>query len=104
MRSTGCSDSPWVHITDKVKFGEVLERVRQFAPSRIFSSHVPAADGTSMDEFIKILAMVPDAEAHQPPNAEQFGMMIEATTAAQRAGRLLERRTDEPAHSPIAPG
>jgi glyoxylase-like metal-dependent hydrolase (beta-lactamase superfamily II) len=103
MAGWATSDSPWVHITDKAKFGEVLERVRQLAPSRIFSSHLPAADGTSMDEFIRILAMVPDAEEHQPPNAEQFGMMIEAMTAAQQAGGLPEQRTDEPAQSPVAP-
>jgi glyoxylase-like metal-dependent hydrolase (beta-lactamase superfamily II) len=80
------SDSPWAHITDRAKFGEVLERVRAIAPSRIFSSHLPAADGSSMDEFIKILEMVPDAEPFAPPNAEQFGHMIEAMTAAQQAG------------------
>jgi hypothetical protein len=99
MAGWATSDSPWVHITDKVKFGEVLERVRQLAPSRIFSSHPPAADGTSMDEFIKILAMVPDAEAHQPPNAEQFGQIIEAMTAAQQpAASPSSAPTSPPSH------
>ena len=52
MACWATSDSPWVHITDKVKFGEVLERVRQLAPSRIFSSHLPAAaSGTSAPGF-----------------------------------------------------
>ena len=96
------SDSPWVHITDRAKFGEVLERVRAIAPSRIFSSHLPAADGSSMDEFIKILEMVPDAEAFAPPNAEQFGQMIEAMTAAQQAGGAVpEPRIELPADSPV---
>jgi hypothetical protein len=102
MVGWAASDSPWVHITDRTKFGEVLERVRKLAPSRIFSSHLPAADGSSMDEFIKILEMVPDAEEHAPPNAEQFAMMIEAMTAAQQAGGLPEQRTDEQA-STVAP-
>jgi glyoxylase-like metal-dependent hydrolase (beta-lactamase superfamily II) len=96
------SDSPWAHITDRAKFGEVLERVRAIAPSRIFSSHLPAADGSSMDEFIKILEMVPDAEAFAPPNAEQFGHMIEAMTAAQQAGGAVpEPRIELPAESPV---
>jgi glyoxylase-like metal-dependent hydrolase (beta-lactamase superfamily II) len=96
------SDSPWAHITDRAKFGEVLERVRAIAPSRIFSSHLPAADGSSMDEFIKILEMVPDAEPFAPPNAEQFGYMIEAMTAAQQAGGAVpEPRIELPADSPV---
>jgi glyoxylase-like metal-dependent hydrolase (beta-lactamase superfamily II) len=96
------SDSPWAHITDKAKFGDVLERVRAIAPSRIFSSHLPAADGSSMDEFIKILEMVPDAEPFAPPNAEQFGHMIEAMTAAQQAGGAVpEPRIEIPADAPV---
>jgi glyoxylase-like metal-dependent hydrolase (beta-lactamase superfamily II) len=96
------SDSPWAHITDRAKFGEVLERVRAIAPSRIFSSHLPAADGSSMDEFIKILEMVPDAEPFAPPNAEQFGYMIEAMTAAQQAGGAVpEPRIELPAGSSV---
>jgi glyoxylase-like metal-dependent hydrolase (beta-lactamase superfamily II) len=96
------SDSPWAHITDRAKFGEVLERVRAIAPSRIFSSHLPAADGSSMDEFIKILEMVPDAEPFAPPNAEQFGHMIEAMTAAQQAGGAVpEPRIEMPAGTPV---
>ena len=96
------SDSPWAHITDRAKFGEVLERVRAIAPSRIFSSHLPAADGSSMNEFIKILEMVPDAEPFAPPNAEQFGHMIEAMTAAQQAGAPVpEPRVELPADLPV---
>jgi glyoxylase-like metal-dependent hydrolase (beta-lactamase superfamily II) len=96
------SDSPWAHITDRAKFGEVLERVRAIAPSRIFSSHLPAADGSSMEEFIKILEMVPDAEPFAPPNAEQFGHMIEAMTAAQQAGGAVpEPRIEIPADAPV---
>lgn len=101
MVGWAASDSPWVHITDRAKFAEVLERVRAIAPSRIFSSHLPAADGSSMDEFITILEMVPDAEPFAPPNAEQFGQMIEAMTAAQRAsGAVPEPRIEMPADAP----
>ena len=78
------SDSPWAHVTDSVKFGEVLDRVRRIQPTRIFSSHLPAASGTSMEDFLKILETVPDAEPFMPPDSEQFGHMIEAMAAEQR--------------------
>jgi hypothetical protein len=55
-----------------------------------------------MDEFIKILEMVPDAEPFAPPNAEQFGHMIEAMTAAQQAGGAVPGpRIELPADSPV---
>ena len=78
------SDSPWAHVTDKTKFGEVLDRVRQLQPSRIFSSHLPAASGTSMEEFLRVLETVPDAEPFMPPNSEEFAHMIEAMAAEQQ--------------------
>jgi glyoxylase-like metal-dependent hydrolase (beta-lactamase superfamily II) len=87
------SDSPWVHVTDKAKFGEVLDRVREIRPTRIFSSHLPAADGTSMEDFLTVLETVPDAERFMPPDAEQFGQMIAAMTAEQH-GSVPEQRTD----------
>jgi hypothetical protein len=87
------SDSPWAHVTDKAKFGEVLDRVRQIRPTRIFSSHLPAASGTSMDDFLDVLATVPDAEPFMPPDAEQFAQMIEAMTAEQQRG-VPEQRSD----------
>lgn len=88
------SDSPWAHVTDKAKFGEVLDRVRQIRPTRIFSSHLPAASGTSMDDFLDVLAMVPDAEPFMPPDAEQFAQMIEAMAAAQQG--VPEQRSEQP--------
>ncbi|MGZ4590071.1 MAG: MBL fold metallo-hydrolase [Actinomycetes bacterium] len=90
------TDSPWAHVTDRAKFGEVLDRVRQIQPSRIFSSHLPAASGTSMEHFLGLLEQVPDAEPFVPPDAEQFGQMI-AAMAAEQQGAVPEQRTDEPA-------
>lgn len=79
------SDSPWAHVTDRAKFADVLDRVRQLKPSRIFSSHLPAAEGTSMESFLEVLETVPDAEPFMPPDSEQFAQMIEAMAAEQRA-------------------
>ena len=88
MLGWALSDSPWVHIADRALFSDVLDRVRQLEPTRIFSSHLPAASGTSMDDFVKVLKKVPDAEPFVPPNYEEFGYMIEAMTAVERAGGM----------------
>jgi hypothetical protein len=85
MLGWATTDSPWVHISDRHVFGQVLDRVRKLQPSRIFSSHLPAADGTSLEEFLEVLAAVPDAEPFMPPDAEQFTQMIEQMAIAQQA-------------------
>jgi glyoxylase-like metal-dependent hydrolase (beta-lactamase superfamily II) len=89
------SDSPWAHVTDRAKFGEVLDRIRQVRPSRIFSSHLPAASGTSMEEFLKVLETVPDAEPFMPPNSEEFVQLIEAMAAEQHQQADLPGQRDE---------
>jgi hypothetical protein len=43
---------PWAHVVDRRRFNQVLDRVRNPQPTRIFSSHLPAASGTSLDEFL----------------------------------------------------
>jgi glyoxylase-like metal-dependent hydrolase (beta-lactamase superfamily II) len=83
------SDSPWAHVTDRQKFGQILDRVRQIQPRRIFSSHLPAASGTSLEEFLKVLETVPDAEPFMPPNSEEFAHMIEALAEKQRGEQAM---------------
>lgn len=85
MLGWATSDSTWVHVADRDIFGQVLERVRHLHPSQIFSSHLPAASGTSLEEFLKVLATVPDAEPFMPPDAGQFVQMIEAMAQTQHA-------------------
>lgn len=91
------SDSPWAHVTDRAKFGEVLDRIRQLQPSRIFSSHLPAASGTSMEEFLRVLETVPDAEPFMPPNSEEFAQLIEAMAAEQHQQAALPGQRHEAA-------
>ena len=86
MLGWATSDSPWAHVVDRQRFGQVLDRVRQLAPARIFSSHLPAASGTSLEEFLKVLQTVPDAEPYMPPDSEQFAQMIAAMAEKQHAG------------------
>jgi flavorubredoxin len=84
MLGWATTDSPWIHIGDRKAFGQVLDRVRQLQPSQIFSSHLPAANGKSLEDFLTVLETVPDAEPFIPPDAEQFAMMIDAMNEMQR--------------------
>ncbi|MFP5320171.1 MAG: MBL fold metallo-hydrolase [Acidimicrobiia bacterium] len=85
MAAWAISDSPWAHIVDRSKFGEVLDGVRRLEPTRILSSHLPAADGTSLERFLGILETVPDAALELPPSNEEFRQMIEAMFAGAPA-------------------
>ena len=84
MLAWAASDSPWAHLVDRERFSEVLDRVRRLQPTRIFSSHLPVASGTSTEQFLKVLESVPDSEPFVPPNAEQFAQMIAALGEIQR--------------------
>jgi flavorubredoxin len=81
-------DSPWAHVTDRQQFGQVLDNVRRLQPRKIFSSHLPAADGTSLEDFLTVLEKVPDAERFMPPDSHEFARMIEALTQMQREGSV----------------
>jgi hypothetical protein len=89
MLAWSMSDSPWAHITDRRLFGEVLEGVRQLAPTRILSSHLPAASGTSLERFLQVLESVPDAEPALPPNQEEFMHMLQAMVAPTPGPELV---------------
>jgi len=81
MLAWALADSPWAHLVDRERFGQVLERVRRLQPTRIFSSHLPAASGTSLERFLEVLESVPDAEPAVAPNHEEFGYMLAAMIA-----------------------
>lgn len=74
-------DSPWSALVDRARFDEVLDGVRRLAPSRIFSSHLPAASGLSLDGFLDVLRSVPDATPQPAPSNGEFSAMVEAMQA-----------------------
>ena len=76
MVAWATSDSPWAHIVDQGKYGQVLDRIRQLNPTMILSSHLPPAGGKSMDAFLKVLASVPDAEPFVAPNQAELEQML----------------------------
>lgn len=78
------ADSPWAHMVDRQRFSQVLDGVRRLGPSRIFSSHLPAAPGTSLEHFLEVLETVPDAEPFIPPDHEDFAHMVAALASMER--------------------
>ena len=86
MAGWATSDSPWSHLVDRERYRRVLEGVRTLQPSQIFSSHLPAASGTSPDQVLQVLEMVPYAEPFVGPNHEEFGHLVTALTGVPGDG------------------
>jgi glyoxylase-like metal-dependent hydrolase (beta-lactamase superfamily II) len=68
-------DSPWTHLADRELFGRTLEDVRRLAPSRILSSHLPAATGR-VEQFLDVVGSVPEAEPFVAPDAGAFDEIV----------------------------
>lgn len=83
MRAWATMDSPWAHLVDRQRFDQVLDGVRRLQPSRIFSSHLPAASGTSLGRFLQVLESVPDAQPAVAPNQAEFAHMLAAMLATE---------------------
>jgi len=73
-------DSPWAHMTDRSRFGQALDVVRTIAPHRVLSAHLPPAMGR-LEELLKIVSSVPDADPFQAPDAEGFAQIAAAIAA-----------------------
>lgn len=85
MQAWAMADSPWAHLVDRQRFAAVLDGVRRLEPTRILSSHLPAANGTSLERFLEVLESVPDAEPAVAPGNDEFAFMVAAMTAAAPA-------------------
>ncbi|HET7487581.1 MAG TPA: MBL fold metallo-hydrolase [Acidimicrobiales bacterium] len=81
MRAWATADSPWAHSLDRALYAQALDGVRELKPTTIFSSHLPAAAGSSLDSLLDVLATVPDADRFPAPTAEQFAAMVAAMVA-----------------------
>lgn len=78
-------DTPWASMLDRDKYAVVLDGVRQLAPSRIFSSHLPAALGTSLESFLAVLETTPDATPATAMSHEEFTGMLAMMQAEMEA-------------------
>lgn len=89
MLEWATADAPWAHLLDRQRFGQVLDGVRRLQPARILSSHLPAANGASLERFLHVLESVPDAEPAVVPNHEEFRYMVAAMKTAQVEPQLV---------------
>jgi len=80
-------DAPWTRIVDPEKFGAILDEVRRMKPSRILSSHLPAAGGDRVGRFLDVLAMLPGAEPFVAPDSEEFKQLAAAMAAMAAPGQ-----------------
>ncbi len=85
MLAWSLMDAPWASMLDREMFNDVLDGVRRLAPSRIFSSHLPAATGASLDSFLDVLAGAPGATPPPAPSHVEFTAMVEAMQADMEA-------------------
>jgi flavorubredoxin len=69
-------DSPWLHNVDRAGFATALDRVRHSEPTTILSSHLPAAPGTMIDQFIRSLEAVPAAIPFHGPDQVALQAML----------------------------
>ncbi len=74
-------DSPWMHQVDRGKLSQGLDAVAEFEPSLILSSHLPAAPGRMMDQFLASLAAVPDAGPFVGPDQVAVEQMLAQMTS-----------------------
>ncbi len=68
-------DTPWVHLVDEGRFEGVLEAVRTLQPTRVLSSHLPAAE-RGIEGFLSFLRSLRDADPFVAPDKEAFDEVV----------------------------
>ena len=74
-------DSPWMHAVDHGKLIHELDAVAKLEPSLVLSSHLPAAPGAMIGQFLASLATVPDAGPFVGPDQVALEAMLAQMTA-----------------------
>jgi flavorubredoxin len=69
-------DSSWLHHVDRTAFASELDRIRAIEPTMVLSSHLPAAQGSSLDRLLGALAEVPDSLAFVGPDQVALEQMM----------------------------
>jgi flavorubredoxin len=71
-------DSSWLHHVDRAAFATELDRIRALEPAMVLSSHLPAAQGSTLDRLLGALAAVPDAPAFVGPDQAALEQILAA--------------------------
>ncbi len=78
-------DSSWLHHVDRAVFSSELDRIRALEPTMVLSSHLPAAQGSSMERLLGALQEVPGAEVFVGPDQAALEQMLAEMTGAPEA-------------------
>jgi flavorubredoxin len=73
-------DSSWLHHVDRTAFAAELDRVRALQPTLVLSSHLPAAQGSSLERLLGALSAVPDAPVFVGPDQAALEQMLARVT------------------------
>lgn len=82
MAAWATFDSPWTKLVDRTRFGLELDRIEALGCSRLFSSHLPPADGADLPRLRSIIESVPELDPFVPPSEAEFAGIVAAMTAA----------------------
>ena len=85
MTAWASFDSPWTQLVDRTRFGLELDRIELLGSSKLFSSHLPPADGTDLPRLRKVIESVPDGEPFAAPDREAFAAIFAEMRAAAPA-------------------
>jgi glyoxylase-like metal-dependent hydrolase (beta-lactamase superfamily II) len=75
-------DAPWLHVADGETFGRSLRAVADLQPELILSSHLPAAPGSMMEQFVTTIARVPAGAPFIGPDQAALEAMLRQMRAA----------------------
>jgi flavorubredoxin len=75
-------DSSWLHKVDRRAFATELDRIRAIEPTMVLSSHLPPAQGASVERLLGALAAVPDAPVFVGPDQAALEEMLAGALAA----------------------
>jgi hypothetical protein len=73
-------DSPWLHKVDRGLFAEELDALRAMEPALVLSSHLPAAQGATLDRLLVSLESVPTAPSFVGPDQAALEQMLAGMT------------------------
>ena len=76
------ADSPWLCKVDGAIFAKDLEALRAFSPSRILSSHLPAASGASLGHMLDSLQAARSSTPFVGPDQAALQEMMASMGAA----------------------
>jgi hypothetical protein len=75
-------DSPWVHKADRSALGTEFDTVRAMKPTKVLSSHLPAADGDMIDRLIASVVAAPGAQPFVGPDQAALEHMMQEMSGA----------------------